>query len=615
MATAAGPDPTVAIERGSLFLKSAAINEVAAECRAELDEASRAGWADARRARDGPDHHITLAHRTELTKLHHTPAAAATAANDDDDAATAAAPHGGPVTGGASAVPAVGMGMDPQAPWVALGLGLQTEGSCHAAFAVVCCPDAVAWRVSRGLEWADFHITVGFSGGDVRGKSKGVETVAKPKTLTPAGVAGVLTAAERVLGQVPAEQLPRLAAQLLAATDAVPTPARPPLRLRALIFACKANGKAREYAEVVAHAEAALDIAPEDPAALWLCGVALTRLHRDKDALVYLERALDAVTSRAVDVPAPHLPSGAAAADSVALDAAAARGSAVGATGEAGGAVQPPLKGPTELTKIRTALRECRGRLGIIPPLHKFPRTAHLFDSGGQAVTADDLLVSAEELSHFYGSGVEVLVEEKVDGANLGVSIAPNHTVLFQNRAHYVNDATHTQFSGLSRWAEAHGPALHALLTPERHVLFGEWCALRHSLEYHRLPGYFVAFDLFDRETNTFASRRELHTALRGTGIPVVPVVTKQAFASRDELLPLLDTASEFRDGYVEGVYLRIEGAVPRRCKVVRPDFVQGITKHWMADKAVKNTVDVEAAEVYMAKCYSEAEDEGDGGE
>ena len=46
-------------------------------------------------------------------------------------------------------------------------------------------------------------------------------------------------------------------------------------------------------------------------------------------------------------------------------------------------------------------------------------------------------------------------------------------------------------------------------------------------------------------------------------------------------------------DGFVEGVYLRIDDAAHcvARGKCVRPDFIQGIEEHWMAGGLVKNAV------------------------
>lgn len=225
--------------------------------------------------------------------------------------------------------------------------------------------------------------------------------------------------------------------------------------------------------------------------------------------------------------------------------------------------------------------------------------------------------MSKDDRNYFCGSGRELIVEEKVDGANLGISIDSSHNILFQNRSHYVHRLSHAQFSGLERWKEDHQAALHARLQRNRHILFGEWCAAKHSLDYSQLPNLFLAFDVYDRQEERFFSRAELHRFLRGSGIPVVPVIAQKTFASVQELVPLLDTVSRFRSGggFVEGIYIRAEGGsgeAVRRCKIVRADFIQGITKHWMGMQMVKNNVDAERGAAYAAECYSQgAEEDG----
>ncbi len=42
-----------------------------------------------------------------------------------------------------------------------------------------------------------------------------------------------------------------------------------------------------------------------------------------------------------------------------------------------------------------------------------------------------------------------VVVQEKVDGANLGFSIDGDWNIRAQNRSHYVNAQTHVQFANL----------------------------------------------------------------------------------------------------------------------------------------------------------------------
>lgn len=256
----------------------------------------------------------------------------------------------------------------------------------------------------------------------------------------------------------------------------------------------------------------------------------------------------------------------------------------------------------------------------------KYPRTAHLFDAGGTATTNDDLVFPdfASALETFCNGNTIVTIEEKVDGANLGVSI-DQHTqeVLIQNRSHYVSGrgGNHAQFNRLCEWTALHKEALCGLLGNGDCILYGEWLTAKHSIPYHRLPDYFVAFDLFDKATNRFYSRERFHQALNGTGIPVVPVIYRGVFPRatattfRQRLIQFLDTKSIFRtdNGPVEGIVLRVDRGsdnatdnwLESRYKVVRPDFVRGCQGgHWFKRKIEKQRVDYDFQAEYLEQCY-----------
>ena len=117
---------------------------------------------------------------------------------------------------------------------------------------------------------------------------------------------------------------------------------------------------------------------------------------------------------------------------------------------------------------------------GNLVPASKFPRTAHLFDAGVEsgvatsAVTRDDLLWDPKDAQIFF-SGLLVALEEKVDGANLGIFITKDYQILCQNRSHFVNHASHWQFATLQRWLDDHREGLYKALKPGRHILYGEW--------------------------------------------------------------------------------------------------------------------------------------------
>merc|ERR1712183_1043987 len=127
----------------------------------------------------------------------------------------------------------------------------------------------------------------------------------------------------------------------------------------------------------------------------------------------------------------------------------------------------------------------------------KYPRTKHIFAAGTDCIPRDDLLMTTQETTRFCSPGQRIVIEEKVDGANLGFSINSNNQVLVQNRSHFVNSKTHKQFSVLDTWIEKHSWGLFAVLRPERDILFGEWLYAKHSIHYTSLPDYFLAFDIF----------------------------------------------------------------------------------------------------------------------
>ncbi|OQR87908.1 hypothetical protein ACHHYP_07963 [Achlya hypogyna] len=220
--------------------------------------------------------------------------------------------------------------------------------------------------------------------------------------------------------------------------------------------------------------------------------------------------------------------------------------------------------------------------------LAKFPRTKHLLPSAG--VTRDDLVMDPHDARAFIG--VPVTIQEKVDGANLGLFLTDDYQVVAQNRSHFCNAATAPQFKGLDVWIQVHQFELIDLLSPPgRYVLYGEWLFAKHSLHYTKLPSYFLAFDLLDRSTETFWAAAKLQRALKDTSIHLVPTIATTTIGDVDEYRTLLETPSQFYDGPVEGFVVRKETAesLVARAKLVRDDFIQEIQEHWAKKGIVKN--------------------------
>lgn len=229
-----------------------------------------------------------------------------------------------------------------------------------------------------------------------------------------------------------------------------------------------------------------------------------------------------------------------------------------------------------------------------IDKIMKFPRTKHLVNLG--SMTRDDLLYDPKDLSEFLK--MDLIVEEKIDGANLGLFLIDNK-IMAQNRSHFVNSAYHEQFKSLDRWIESHSIELYNIFSQGNFILFGEWVYMKHSINYTKLPDYFVLYDIYNKNTNEFLERKVTEKIIKESRIHMVPIIY-EGKSTLDELKKLVNTKSLFYDGLVEGIYVRgcNNGIVKYRGKIVRHDFLfngntnePAIINHWTKSGYVVNTL------------------------
>eukprot|EP01080_Neovahlkampfia_damariscottae_P003823 gene3823-6984_t len=223
----------------------------------------------------------------------------------------------------------------------------------------------------------------------------------------------------------------------------------------------------------------------------------------------------------------------------------------------------------------------------------KFPRTHHLIVLS-KNVDRDDLFMDKTEAKPYYTE--TVTIEEKIDGANLGLSLDPETLkILAQNRSHHITSKSATHWKGIDTWIDEH-KSLYDVLSPH-FILFGEWVYAKHSVAYDKLPGYFIAFDIYDKKNQKFLSIQERNKKLKGTEIPIIKTIATGKF-TKEEYLKFLETSSFYKSkGNLEGIYLRIDEGdfLKQRCKIVREDFIQQIEQHWSTMEIEKNTIDFEA--------------------
>jgi ATP-dependent RNA circularization protein (DNA/RNA ligase family) len=209
----------------------------------------------------------------------------------------------------------------------------------------------------------------------------------------------------------------------------------------------------------------------------------------------------------------------------------------------------------------------------------RFPHTPHIAWLG-EGQPRDDKVLAPHEVNALLAGNV--LVEEKLDGANLGISLDPDGALRAQNRGQYLAEPYTGQFSRLSSWLAQHRWALSEALDKDW-ILFGEWCAAKHSLDYESLPDWFVIFDVYDRAQQRFWSSARRNTLAAELNLICVPSVF-QGKASLQQLEALLKSSqSRYRKGPPEGLVVRHESEqwCESRAKLVSPEFTQTISEHW----------------------------------
>ncbi len=241
--------------------------------------------------------------------------------------------------------------------------------------------------------------------------------------------------------------------------------------------------------------------------------------------------------------------------------------------------------------------------------IFKYPRTHHLEGSRFQPGDEELACIPFSQIA-----GRFIVVEEKLDGANSGISFDRDGRLFLQSRGHFLDGgARERQFGLLKTWASAHQQTLWELLE-DRYVLYGEWLYAKHTIFYDALPHYFFEFDLLDVQSGEFLATETRHAMLSGSPLVSVPVlwrgeakslahlqslVRASLYKSREWRGRLRETCHENKQkhelvqqqtddsDFAEGLYIKVEEAsrVVERYKFVRASFLQAVEEsggHWM---------------------------------
>lgn len=253
----------------------------------------------------------------------------------------------------------------------------------------------------------------------------------------------------------------------------------------------------------------------------------------------------------------------------------------------------------------------------MMEKMYKYPRTRHIEGSRIQSGDEDLKNVRFEEIKGKY-----VVLEEKVDGANCGISFDETGKLMLQSRGHFLNGGYgERQFDLFKTWASCHQADLYRLLG-SRYVMYGEWLYAKHTVYYDSLSHYFMEFDLFDKVKECFLSTAKRRQMLAGCPfVASVLVLYEGRLDSLEELTSFLGK-SHFKtechinsleeqcgelgldwelvkkqtdlSDLMEGIYIKVEEGevVNDRFKYVRSTFLNSILDsetHWLNRPVIPN--------------------------
>lgn len=251
--------------------------------------------------------------------------------------------------------------------------------------------------------------------------------------------------------------------------------------------------------------------------------------------------------------------------------------------------------------------------------LVKYPRTPHLEGSKLQPGDSSYDQISLKSLVNG-----ELIWEEKIDGANCGISFSDSNELQLQSRGHYLNgNFRESHFNLFKIWANSISDELYIVLG-NQYIMYGEWCYAKHSVFYDLLPHYFLEFDVYDKLNDSWLSTSARKELLKYLPIYSVPVLhngfLKTINDVNDLIKPSLYKSPNWKESmsiqanrhnldYIrllsetgstilsEGLYIKheLDNKVIGRYKFIRHSFIQTIIDsgtHWADRPTLPNMLE-----------------------
>lgn len=190
----------------------------------------------------------------------------------------------------------------------------------------------------------------------------------------------------------------------------------------------------------------------------------------------------------------------------------------------------------------------------IAPDFHRIPHLSKEIS----LMTHDDIV-----LDNNIKFPLECYVQEKIDGANMGVSfgdgpILRNREFILKKGYSKIKTNAKKQFTSAWNWLHEHEKDLKQIEKAWQSpiTVYGDWLIYQHSLLYDKLPDTFIAYDIWSVEDNRYLAPNIVAKLLVETGICFIPP-EKVIFNSIQEVIDFSEKESEYRTGRREGIVIK----------------------------------------------------------
>lgn len=199
---------------------------------------------------------------------------------------------------------------------------------------------------------------------------------------------------------------------------------------------------------------------------------------------------------------------------------------------------------------------------------------------------SNKMSLTKDELKSLFSG--QVAVEEKMDGANVGI-IRHKKGFHLQKRGSLVGQSEHEQFGFFHNWANVqHYTKI--MNVPPGFLIYGELLYAVHSIYYDKLPDYVLIFDVMeDGEFLSYNDRIEFCKKYEFHSVPLIDYGhhTKETVM---KLVPKESAYGEMAEGIVVKRYAK-NGYT--RGKIVKPEFQKILeeSEHWTEYHIRRNKV------------------------